>query len=188
MNITEALEIACKEPTLIDALSWICVWESERAIKQAKEGLVDADGKGWDTCFKFCIERVYEKYDISKNVNILSNEELQKIVVNAHIDGQETARVPKKMLATMYYERKFLQSMRCKCGGMSVEHNIEDPDCFREKVLVNPIPVQNTNDRWIVDGHEITGTTLREQRGYHEHPCGNWSRPKDHESENSIKG
>ena len=66
MNIDEALEKAKKEPTLVDALSWICVWESERAIKQAirnnKVGYVDADGKGWDTCFKHCIERVMEVY------------------------------------------------------------------------------------------------------------------------------
>ena len=65
MNIKEAVEKACEEPTLIDALSWICVWESERAIAQAKLNLVDADGKGWDTCFKFCIERVFEKYKIT---------------------------------------------------------------------------------------------------------------------------
>lgn len=62
MDITEATERACQEPTLLDALSWICVWDSERAIKQAKKGLTDADGKGWDTCFKRCLGSVMRAY------------------------------------------------------------------------------------------------------------------------------
>lgn len=62
MNLKEAAETACKELTLLDALTWICVWESERAIKQAKKGLRDAEGKGWDTFFKVCIKEVMEKY------------------------------------------------------------------------------------------------------------------------------
>ncbi len=67
MNISEATKIACKEPTLTDALSYICVWESERAIKQAKKyfetGISTAShGGGWDTCFKVCIEAVLEQY------------------------------------------------------------------------------------------------------------------------------
>lgn len=63
MNITEATEKACQEPTLLDALSWICVWESERIVKQAKKNLRDADSKNWDTCFRFCIKQVMEKYN-----------------------------------------------------------------------------------------------------------------------------
>lgn len=66
MNITEAVKQACKEPTLLDALSWICVWESERVVKQAKKNLRDADGKGWDTCFKFCLREVMEEYNCPK--------------------------------------------------------------------------------------------------------------------------
>jgi len=63
MNITEAVERACQEPTLVKALSWICVWESERVVRQAKRELRDFDGKGWDTCFKVCLMNVAEKYD-----------------------------------------------------------------------------------------------------------------------------
>jgi len=63
MNITEAVEKACQQPTLLDALSWICVWESERVVKQAKKELQDIDGKGWDTCFKVCLKSVMEKYN-----------------------------------------------------------------------------------------------------------------------------
>lgn len=65
LDIVEAVEKACQEPTLLDALSWICVWESERVVRQAKKELRDADGKGWDTCFKFCLGRVIEKYNQS---------------------------------------------------------------------------------------------------------------------------
>lgn len=66
MNINEAVEKACEQPTLLDALSYIAVWESERAIEQAKNffktGIsTTGDGKGWDTCFKVCFSLVFEK-------------------------------------------------------------------------------------------------------------------------------
>lgn len=67
MNITEATKRACEEPTLLDALTWICVWESERAIKQAKEN------SQWETCFRICMESVMEKLGV-KNINILHND------------------------------------------------------------------------------------------------------------------
>jgi len=62
MNITEATKRACKEPTLLDALTWICVWESERVVKQAKKNLRDLEGKGWDTCFRACLKEVMREY------------------------------------------------------------------------------------------------------------------------------
>lgn len=64
MNIDEAVSTACCEPTLLDALSWICVWESERAIRQARENRGSgADGAGWDTCFRYCLNLVMESYN-----------------------------------------------------------------------------------------------------------------------------
>jgi len=48
-----------------------------------------------------------------------------------------------------------------------------------------PRKVSCTDDRWMVDGHNITGFTMREQRGYHQHPCGCWS--SSPESTNSIE-
>jgi hypothetical protein len=66
MNITEAVNIACKQPTLLDALSFICVWESERIVKQAlsnyRSGLSGSNGTMWDTCFKVCLKNVLENY------------------------------------------------------------------------------------------------------------------------------
>ncbi len=64
MNVKEAVERACQEPTLVEALSFICVWECERAIKQARENYGSgANGAGWDTCFKYAIQLVMDEYE-----------------------------------------------------------------------------------------------------------------------------
>ena len=66
MNIDDAVARACKEPTLLDAMSWICVWESERVILQASENFGSgSNAAGWDTCFKYCLKRVMDSYDSS---------------------------------------------------------------------------------------------------------------------------
>lgn len=63
LNIDEAVKEACKQATLLDALTWICIWESERAIAQARFNLGSgSNGAGWDTCFRFCLKRVMEEY------------------------------------------------------------------------------------------------------------------------------
>jgi len=64
MNVYEAVNKACKEDTLVEALSFICTWENERAVKQALKQERDADGKMWDTCFTFCIQLVFEKWAV----------------------------------------------------------------------------------------------------------------------------
>lgn len=56
LNITEAVQRACEQPTLLEALSWICVWESERVVKQAREN------PQWETCFKTCLKAVMESF------------------------------------------------------------------------------------------------------------------------------
>jgi hypothetical protein len=68
MNITEATERACKESTLLDALSWIALWESERAIAQAIKNdhtgeRTASHGGKWDTCFKRCFESVMQVWN-----------------------------------------------------------------------------------------------------------------------------
>lgn len=66
MNITEATDKACEEPTLAKALSWICIWETERIIKQYKKnldaGTTEANGGMWETLFKHCIQNVMGAY------------------------------------------------------------------------------------------------------------------------------
>jgi len=59
MNITEILERAMKEPTLLDALSVACIWEAERAIEQARENKYE----GWETCFKHTIKLVFDEWE-----------------------------------------------------------------------------------------------------------------------------
>lgn len=76
--------------------------------------------------------------------------------------------------------------MECRCGGQPGLHEVGSSSCYREKVTRPPRLISGSDDRWFVDGHTITGFTLRQQRGYRLHPCGNWSRPKDYESTNSL--
>ncbi len=56
MNITEATNRACEENTLLDALTFICIWESERVVKQARTN------EQWETCFKVSLRSVMEEY------------------------------------------------------------------------------------------------------------------------------
>jgi hypothetical protein len=60
MNITEATERACKESTLLDALTYICIWESERVVKQAREN------KTWETCFRISLKSVLKSYSTTE--------------------------------------------------------------------------------------------------------------------------
>jgi hypothetical protein len=55
--LTEAVNKAIQEPTLNEALSWICVWENQRAVEQARKN------EQWDTCFEYCINAVTEAYN-----------------------------------------------------------------------------------------------------------------------------
>ena len=74
MDIYKAIKVACEKPTLLDALTWICLWESERVVRQALTNCT-YDGitirrteagkdqeKGWDTCFKVCLGAVMEAW------------------------------------------------------------------------------------------------------------------------------
>jgi hypothetical protein len=56
MNVAEASKEACKQPTLVEALTWIAIWESERIVRQAREN------ETWETCFRVCFERVMKDY------------------------------------------------------------------------------------------------------------------------------
>ena len=66
LSLSEAVKEACKQPTLLDALSWIAVWEGERAIQQAKKyfetGVSTASMGGWDTLFRICFKEVISNY------------------------------------------------------------------------------------------------------------------------------
>jgi hypothetical protein len=77
--------------------------------------------------------------------------------------------------------------LKCNCGGgLGLNHTLGTDGCLREKVHAKPRKISGEDDRWFVDGHTITGFTLTQQRGYYLHDYGSWSRPKDHESTNSL--
>lgn len=52
MTLIEASRRACEQPSFIDALTWIAVWETERVVKQARRQST------WETCFRVCFEQV----------------------------------------------------------------------------------------------------------------------------------
>jgi len=63
------IEKALKEPTLLDALTHIAIWESERAIEQAEANKNKPErdywgthsGGRWDTCFRFFFKAILDK-------------------------------------------------------------------------------------------------------------------------------
>ncbi len=80
MTLNEVIDQACKEPTLLDALSWIATWECERVIPEAHEFLSgrkerQVDGTGWTTCFHWLIKEVMEQYPQQKSIRKLKGTE-----------------------------------------------------------------------------------------------------------------
>ena len=102
MNITEAVERACEEPTLIDALSFICVWDSERAIKQALRN----NGKSWETCFKICIKAVIEKYQekLMSEKNTFDGEISQIMIDDFNVSSEDYSVVTLMNLLPLSYK------------------------------------------------------------------------------------
>lgn len=79
MNFTEAIDKACEESTLLNALSWISVWECERVIPVAHSFLNGEknhgpNNQGWDTCFKFLLKEVMEQYPQKQMIKKLKGE------------------------------------------------------------------------------------------------------------------
>jgi hypothetical protein len=75
----------------------------------------------------------------------------------------------------------------CGCGGLNKTHHVADLGCYRE-VVESPTYIGQTEkgiNMWRVGLHSITEFTLIQQRGYHHHGKGIWSRAKGY-SENSV--
>lgn len=71
-TITQALEIALDLPTLKEALSYMCTWETERVVKQVLYNYGSgSDDTAWDTCFGIIISTTLDKY-IEKHPTALS--------------------------------------------------------------------------------------------------------------------
>ncbi len=75
----------------------------------------------------------------------------------------------------------------CHCGTAThTPHETATHGCVRV-ITVPPIP-SGTHEilgcpMWEVDGHRLTDFTLRQQRGYYQHPCGCWSKAQCHDNE-----
>jgi hypothetical protein len=99
MNIDEAVAKACLEPTLLDALTWIAVWESERAIQQAKKFFetgerTGSNGAGWDTCFKVCFEKVMQTWKTPSPADANRHlEALKEILESAKTTGEDMSHL-----------------------------------------------------------------------------------------------
>lgn len=82
MNYTEAATKACEQPTFLIALSWMALWECERAIQQAlqneKEGTKNPDGSKWDTCFTVCFQEVSKQWN-KLHATMTTNKVLEDI-------------------------------------------------------------------------------------------------------------
>lgn len=83
------------------------------------------------------------------------------------------------------YAKGDKMKLQCNCGGVNQAHNVGDHGCFRKHEPIKPRKV-SCSEKWFVDGRVVTEFTLLQQRGYYQHPCGNWSKPVDGKSVNSI--
>lgn len=57
MTLKEIVERACKEPTLVAALTFAAICETERVVNQARKSPT------WDTCFRSIFGAVIEKWN-----------------------------------------------------------------------------------------------------------------------------
>lgn len=60
-KLEDLIERALMEPTIEEALAWICMWDTERAIQQALRN--QGTGKGWETCSLFFIRQVTKAWN-----------------------------------------------------------------------------------------------------------------------------
>jgi hypothetical protein len=69
-------------------------------------------------------------------------------------------------------------SHACNCCP-GVSHQVEGQDgCRNIMVAASAVPVEYAGgeDKWLLPDGVVTGYVMRNQRGYHKHPCGCWSR------------
>ena len=104
-NIKEAVIRACQEPTLLDALTWICIWESERVIYQARYNFGSGSNEaGWDTCFRVCLKQVMESYEKLSNQESKAMNDLLSMNIDHIIlwHTQKAAKTVNKRKAEMH--------------------------------------------------------------------------------------
>jgi len=66
MHYKDTVKVALQKPTLLEALSYVCDVDCDRAVKQALKNTEnnhrELDGKLYDTCFTFLLKEVLDSY------------------------------------------------------------------------------------------------------------------------------
>lgn len=117
-NIAGAAQRACEvSKTLLDALSWIAVWENDRAVAQAFKWK-EIDGGGWDTCFKHCFEHVVKTWNkLHGQADLLPDRPAKE------------ARYPDGTAWTQVDCKEDLDSITVYVGGSHLTWNKDIPVC-----------------------------------------------------------
>ncbi len=139
MNIQEAIEEACKKPTLVDALAWIAIWETERVVEQVREfdrtGISTAAQGRWDTCFKWCFDGVLKEFG-GRNMADRSECAAESPACEHHWQYRDTAKHYEYLgYNTVYSRVDFFYCTRC-LENKKVEqraHAREAPDWYHAK-------------------------------------------------------
>jgi len=79
-TLDAAIKRALDEPTLIDALSFLSIWDTERAIAQAKRN----NFASWETTSKYLFSSCIEQWKLQKH---LQQDELLN-----HVDPSKEPR------------------------------------------------------------------------------------------------
>lgn len=61
-DLDHAVVRACAEPTLVDALAWIALWENDRVVHQAMKRERGPNGQSWDTFFRLAFSKTMAKW------------------------------------------------------------------------------------------------------------------------------
>jgi hypothetical protein len=62
------MEKALAEPTLVEALAMVAIWETDRAVVEAMRGERAVDGSLYDTNFHWIIERFFARWPITRPI------------------------------------------------------------------------------------------------------------------------
>lgn len=57
MTLSEIVDRACQEPTLVDAMTFAAICETERVVVQAR------NNPKWETCFRSIFNAVLERWN-----------------------------------------------------------------------------------------------------------------------------
>lgn len=86
MNLTQAVARACQEPTFVEGLTFLAVWETERVVAQAKRDVANPDGSKWETCFGHIFKEFVSEWKGRNGPRLMRKERLDYI--RTVVDGQ----------------------------------------------------------------------------------------------------